>query len=74
MRPVVQGMAEKYGKQIRFIVADVSTSYGNNLANEYQIMYIPAMYFIDKNGQVVDSFVGTLTDEELETKLKNILK
>ena len=74
MQPVVQALAEKYGTKIRFIVADINTEKGNILANEYQIMYIPALFFIDKQGKVVDSSVGAMTKADLEQRLKKIIE
>ena len=74
MQPVVQALAEKYGTKIRFIVADINTEKGNILANEYQVMYIPAFFFLDKEGKVVDSYVGALTKGDLEQRLKKILE
>lgn len=74
MQPVVRAMAEKYGEKIRFIVADINTDKGNVLANEYQIMYIPAFFFLDKAGNVVDSSVGAMTKDDLERRLKKIIE
>lgn len=74
MKPAVQAMAQKYGDKIRFIVADVNTPAGNSLANDYQVMSIPSTFYYNKSGQIVDSFVGSMPETDLEARLKNLIQ
>lgn len=65
---------EQYGKDVQFIVVDVETEQGAALAYQYEVYTIPALFFLDKNGQVVDKHVGWLSREQLETKIKALME
>ena len=73
MQPLVEAAYEKYYGKIKFIVVDVTDQNGNELANEMQVNSIPAMFFINKAGQPVETTSGSLTSSDLEEKLNNIL-
>lgn len=63
---------KKYGDQVQFIVADVETSSGRRLAERFNVFSIPAMFFINREGKVVDNYVGELSYEQLEAKILKI--
>lgn len=74
MRPLVEAEYKKYHKEIKFVVVDVTDKNGSKLADEMQVYGIPNMFFIDKNGQMIDSFTGKLSIEDLELKFQKIIK
>lgn len=68
-------LEQQYGSQIDFIRFEVTTPEGNC---EYQRQHfpegtVPAMVYIDRDGNRVDLTEQLLTKEQLETKLKNLL-
>lgn len=72
MKPLVEAAYKKYNGKIKFVVVDVMTEQGSALANEMQVFGIPAMFFIDKNGTLVDYYSGKLTQQELNKRLENL--
>lgn len=41
-------------------------------ANAYYIFYLPRTLFIDKNGNIIEDHSGEISEEELETKIKEL--
>lgn len=68
--PIVDELAEKYKDQItvgKYNVDDYS-----DLSSEYGIRNIPTILLF-KDGEMKERIVGSLTKDELEDKIKNIL-
>lgn len=77
MEPVVQALQEKYGNQVCFVVVDVEKTGSEEaakLVRDFQVSYIPAFFLIDKQGNVIDEIVGTVTQEDLEAQIKKLLQ
>jgi hypothetical protein len=71
----VDELEEQYGGQIDFIRFEVTTEEGNC---EYQRQQfpegkVPAMVYIDRNGNKVEMTETLLTKDQLEPKLQNLL-
>lgn len=67
-------LQEKYGRQVKFIVADTGSS-GAPLAGEFGIMYIPAYIFINSSGERVgNDLAGYQSEEKLTMILENLLE
>ncbi len=65
--PIIDDLADKYTDEIRFLT--ISADYNKKAATNFQIKAIPsAIYF--KNGQLINSFAGKRTKEEIEEFLK----
>ena len=65
-------LEHKYGDKVDFIIADVEVE--KSLVDRYQVLTIPAYFIIDRNGSVIDTAVGKLSEEELEAKIGRIIK
>lgn len=68
--PIVEQVCEKDGATIYKVMLDLSEGSDNLvLINEYGLEYTPTTYFF-KDGEMVTSFVGNVTAEELVDFLK----
>ncbi len=65
----VQSFLEKYG-----ITYPVLLDEKGNVSELYQVDGIPASFFIDRSGMIVDTFVGAIPPQVLDQDLQKILK
>lgn len=68
--PMLERMADKFAGQFTLVKADVDSM--QEQAQAFRVEGIPAVFAI-KNGQVVDSFVGLLTQPQLNTWIESLL-
>lgn len=71
MKPVVQALAKKYGDKITFIVADVQTTDGQILAQQFNVDLIPTFYVI-RGGNTLFQHTGFIEKEQLEKAIKKV--
>jgi len=65
----IQKMIKHYEEEIDFEIID---SYADdNLSNKYNISFIPAIIFLDKDN---NEFERIVREDDIETKLNNVLK
>lgn len=67
-------LEEKYDKDVEFIIADVNTPEGNELAGEYGVRSIPAIFILDGKGKVVKSELGYQPQNKLEGYIDEVIK
>ena len=65
--PAVEEIAKEYQGKLK--VCKLNVDEGQSTASEYKIMGIPTLA-IFKKGKIVETIVGALPKEELESKLK----
>ena len=65
LKPLLHKIADEY-KEIRLLTVDVDVN--QELAAEYDINSIPAV-FMFRNGEIVDSFIGVLPEDEILKKI-----
>lgn len=73
---MVQVLQEKYGDQVCFVVVDVEKSGDEEAAKllqDFQVSYIPAFFLINRQGEVIEKIVGSVTQEDLEVRIKKLL-
>jgi len=44
------------------------------IAERYGVSFTPTTFFVDRQGRIVDSTVGRLTDSQLDTKIRRALR
>jgi len=71
MSPVVDELSEKFKGRAK--VGKVNIEENQALAQKFGVSTIPN-FVLFKDGEVVDNFVGGMSAEELEGKLKEFLK
>lgn len=67
MGPIVDEVAEKLKGKAK--VAKVNVEDGQEIAQKFNVSSIPN-FVLFKDGKVVDQFVGGMSEEELEEKIK----
>jgi len=68
--PMLERMADKFGGQ--FVLAKADVDEMPEQAAAFRVEGIPAVYAI-RNGQIVDSFVGLLTEPQLKDWIESLL-
>ena len=68
--PVVEQLAEKHKDD--FAIAKVNVDQNKELAQEFGIRSIPALFFV-KDGEVKESLLGVQTETALELKIQSYL-
>lgn len=64
--PIFEAAAEEYGDRMEFLSVDIDEN--PDLASQYGVESIPTVVFLDKDGNVVDQFIG-LVDADTFTSL-----
>lgn len=70
MAPIVAELAQSYEGKCR--IGKCNTDENPRLVNEFKIMSIPT-FIIFKEGKAVETFMGAISKNELEAKIKQVL-
>ena len=70
MAPIVAELAQSYEGKCR--IGKCNTDENPRLVNEFKIMSIPT-FIIFKEGKEVETFMGAISKNELEAKIKQVL-
>lgn len=67
MKPVVDGLRQRYDGRIEFTVHETleSDPQGNALASERGVRAVPTMMLVSPDGQELQRWVGSRSDDEL---------
>ncbi|MCX6747324.1 MAG: thioredoxin [Candidatus Pacearchaeota archaeon] len=71
MAPIVDELNEKLKKKIKF--GKVNVGDNKKLASKFEISSIPCFILL-KEGKPIERFIGAMSSEELENKLRKFLK
>ena len=66
LKPLLHKIAGEH-PEIQLLTVDVDAN--GDLATQYDINSIPAVFFL-KNGEIVDSFVGVMPEDEIVKKIE----
>ena len=69
--PIIEDVAEAY--EGRAVIGKYNVDDDTDLGVEYGIRNIPTLLFFDKQGQMVDKHVGTITRDALTAKIDALL-
>ena len=69
--PIIEDLATAY--EDRVIIGKYNVDEDTDLGVEYGIRNIPTLLFFDKDGQMVDKHVGTITRDALAAKIDVLL-
>ncbi len=70
MAPILDELSEKFKDKIK--IGKVNVDDNSELARKFKVSSIPNLILL-KDGEQIDSFVGSMSSEELEEKLKKHL-
>jgi thioredoxin 1 len=71
MSPIIDDLSEKFKGKIKFGKVNVGEG-GQELAQKYNVSSIPN-FTLFKDGKVIKQFIGSMTEDEFEEKLNNLL-
>ena len=70
MAPVIDELSEKFKGKIKF--GKINVGDNQEIAQRFNISSIPNLTLL-KNGEVIEQFIGSISGEELEGKLKKFI-
>lgn len=70
MGPIVKALAEKYDGKIK--VGKINVDDSPALAQKYRVMSVPS-FLVFKDGQVTGTFVGGMSQKDLEEKIESVM-
>ena len=71
MSPIIEDMSEKFKGKIK--IGKVNVEDNQEISQKYNISSIPN-FLVFKNGKIIEQFVGAISEEEFEFKLKKYTK
>lgn len=70
MRPVVNGLKQKYASKLKFINLDFDDKANEPLEQKFKVIGHPTFVLADGQGNLIKRWVGVVAAEELERDLK----
>jgi thioredoxin-like negative regulator of GroEL len=74
MAPMVHGLEAKYFGRIKFSYLDADDPATLEFQRTLGFRYQPELYLLDANGQVLQKWVGFVTQEQLESVFAQYLQ
>jgi hypothetical protein len=74
MIPIVHGLEAKYNDRIGFVYLDIDDNATDPFKRELGYLVQPHFFLVDANGNVVKSWLGRVSAEELEQALQGALQ
>lgn len=74
MAPLVHGLEEQYGSQVRFIYLDIDDPANKPFKEELRYRYQPHFFLIDNEGNILDQWVGYVSVGDFIGSLEYALK
>ncbi len=75
MFPVFRELQAKYQKDVNFFYIDIDSEKGKELAQQYRTKQngVPDTQFYNKDGKLVEEFLGASSKDRVEANIKNLL-
>jgi len=74
MAPIVDRLTKEFAGKVDVKVIDVDQQANQELVAKFKINSIPTFAFIDRNGNVLELFVGGTSEETLRQKIQDLEK
>ncbi|MDB5081676.1 MAG: hypothetical protein JWP00_3600 [Chloroflexi bacterium] len=72
MRPVVNGLKQKYSNNVRFADLDYNDRTNRPLVEKYRVVGHPSFLLLDGQGNQTKRWVGIVTAADLESALSQV--
>lgn len=75
MDSVLKAVREELGEriaQVNIVVVNLDKTENHPLGTEYQIRYVPSIFFMNEQNEIVEAFDGGLTKEDVMKSLENL--
>lgn len=69
MKPVVDGLMQRYTGRIEYRRLNANDSSTQQLADQFGVQYVPTFVLIDSHGNRADEVVGEISATDLAKKL-----
>ncbi len=75
MFPLFRELQAKYQKDVNFFYIDIDSERGKELAKQYRTKQngVPDTQFYNKEGKLIEEFLGASSIERIEANIKNLL-
>jgi len=73
MRPVVNGLEEKYGDRIDFRRYNIASAEGEAWASQHNLRGHPAFLLLDAQGEEHWRYIGVVAREVMDAELRAVL-
>ena len=73
MKPIVDGIEEKYGGDFAVVRINNATEEGKEIAREHGILGQPTLLFFDKTGRETRRLMGFQNSDALEKEIDRII-
>jgi len=74
MIPIVHGLQAKYSNRIGFVYLDIDDAATRPFKQELGYRVQPHFFLLDAEGNVVQSWLGGISAEELEQAMQKVLQ
>jgi thiol-disulfide isomerase/thioredoxin len=74
MAPIVHGLEEKYGDQVKFVYLDIDDPKNTSIRRELGVGWPPVFYLLDIDGTILDRRYLYKETEELEEIFQKVLE
>lgn len=74
MIPIVHGLQAKYEDRIGFVYLDIDDAANAEFKRALGYRVQPHFFLLDADGQVVQSWLGRVSEAELEQALQSVLQ
>jgi thioredoxin-like negative regulator of GroEL len=72
MKPVVDGLKQRYAGKVEFRRLDANSQVTQQLADAFGVQYVPTFVFVSSKGERVDQVVGEISAQDLAKKLDSL--
>lgn len=63
LAPIIEDIKKEYGEKVNIKVVDANKN--RELASKYEIMYVPTLIFLDKDGNLYKKEVGVMPKDKI---------
>jgi thiol-disulfide isomerase/thioredoxin len=74
MKPIVNGLEQKYGEQIEFRRVDIDDEQSDKISRKYRVSGVPTYVFLDGNEELIFSRSGGRTEARMASDLELLLQ
>lgn len=71
LKPYFHSLSEEYAGKVKMVSIDVDEN--KELAAKYEVSSIPTLLYFDASGNLVDTTVGLIPEEELRQKIESLI-
>lgn len=72
MHPIIEELEKEYAGKVRVVKINVDEPNSQSLVEQYQVGAMPT-YIVEKNGEVVEQFVGAQSKTRLANSLETAI-